>query len=405
MVDTSLSFYDGAFWDGKLYFSNRPYNGLFCADVTTGATEYLGRFPGEPRSAQALHKRVVADAGKLYFFPGYGHAIDVYSLEERSFSSIPVDRKGKEYTAEIVQVGKDVWILPVFSNQEARVLHLATGSVEEEPAFSAFFRAHGFKEDAYLLVRASYHEGKLWFALYDTDCVASWDLAKKEGQMISTGVPHLFALTVLHGQFFLLSNETAEVIRWNPLSGQKDVFHDQESSALEAAGKRPYNRLVDFDGECLLLPAFSTKLRKLEERNACVSVLWDLPMAEDERSCPTCFMGALENGRYYVFPLSSDVLYSMNSKGERQEKRLFWKNAGDRDEVRNEIRAEVDLLCYQDAGERPIFFEDAWHSLSVFLTAVGRSAFDDEKKQPDSCGETYGKKIYDRFCLEEGTIA
>lgn len=356
MVDTSLSFYDGAFWDGKLYFSNRPYNGLFCADVTTGATEYLGRFPGEPRSAQALHKRVVADAGKLYFFPGYGHAIDVYSLEERSFSSIPVDRKGKEYTAEIVQVGRDVWILPVFTDQDVQILHLDTGIVDVEPAFSAFFRAQGIRPETFLLVRASYHDGKIWFALFDTDRVASWDVEKRKGEIISVGVPHLFSLSVLKGQFFLLDNGKTDVVQWNPVTGQKETLRDEMFPEPDVAWGRPYNRIVDFQGTLLLLPAFSSKLRKIDAEAGTLSVLWNLPVSQWYFELPVCFMGKAHGNTWYGFPFYGAFLYVLEADGSRRATQLYLKQPQILDEVRNDIRMEQAASWCPGVESDPLYY-------------------------------------------------
>ncbi len=107
--------------DGYMWFSATGFNGLCRLYPENGRTEFMGFFLGEEINKTFLHSRVKNYGHKLIFTPNFSNGIDVYDIENDTFSRIPLPDnllkmygEGHTKTYAIEQVGHELIIFGFF---------------------------------------------------------------------------------------------------------------------------------------------------------------------------------------------------------------------------------------------------------------------------------------------------
>lgn len=114
--------------EGRIYFSNWFYNGLFQVEPETGKTTFLGSFEKETKSEYNLHWELFQWKGMIYFFPRRGRHIHVYSPTNHSMSTIEVRTLSDNFFRidEVLVDGENAIFLPMEKNAPIKKLDLNT---------------------------------------------------------------------------------------------------------------------------------------------------------------------------------------------------------------------------------------------------------------------------------------
>lgn len=90
-MDRQLCFWELSYLNGKIFFSNNSFNGLFETDRNFDKVKFLGSFPDEDLDGINLHRKVFVYGNSLFFVPFFGSAISEYIPDEKIFKTYLIE--------------------------------------------------------------------------------------------------------------------------------------------------------------------------------------------------------------------------------------------------------------------------------------------------------------------------
>ena len=262
---TPVSINDAIVYKNKLWFIINDFNGLASEDVETGDIEFVGEFANESYASKRLYETMQVCDGKIYFAPFYAKSIAVFDIEEKKFSSIPLDAKKVNCKSKqpifggSKMYGKYMFFVPVYSkviirlNTENQELDYITGWAEEVASIK-------FNDDAYVRRQVVLREGKLLIPFCNADAVMELDCETLEHKIYRIENEKIgFSGICFDGKDFWLSpRRDGNIVRWNPLTGHKDVIEldkDEGSTKILYA----YAGIASSQEKVMIFPLFNKK--------------------------------------------------------------------------------------------------------------------------------------------------
>ena len=306
-MNWNLVTYGAQLCNGKLWFSNKNFNGLFSIDVVTNELKYISSFPGEKLERWGMHKKCLIYKNRLIFIPAYGNNIHVYAPYDDSMITYQFDSNDLEKDPQIDRVSDAVirdgcvYILPMDYEGELKKFDVETGTLESVPEFMKQIREVSSDEKKYLLTRADIdNEGCIRFALWDKNILCNYDISKKKLYTHKCRVDHIFSSHIINGQVFIISNEVDSIYTISNNDGiEKLIGSEREQDDY----KRKYNRVIKFGSSIIVLPAFDDCVYAV--KNGEIVEITKLDMIIKDAPAIGSFDACMVNGDLWILPFGT----------------------------------------------------------------------------------------------------
>lgn len=210
------------------YASDYNRNGLFKVELDTGKCEYIKMFDGEPVNRYRMHCSAVWRKDKIYYIPGSGNGIDIYSVQNNTIEMIAVPfpeyKKYSFYNPQYKFIGavtqEDVlWLIP---STYPGIIRFDTKSKDMKII-------DDWLEDDEYMFRGGYtvENNQIIMANGKSNAVLIFDMEKEKGNIIHIGTMNNGVMSIcntkegiwfaprLQGAIVLWKKETNEIIEFN----------------------------------------------------------------------------------------------------------------------------------------------------------------------------------------------
>lgn len=214
-----LSFFASVKVGNQIFVSNLRYNGLYSIDIDTYEVNFVGRFPNYSENFLGLHESVQYYDNKLFFFPHYGSAIDVYDLDKNQFYGCKLhswekNKRSDNFTCSIsaYRCGDFFYLLPRFPNMPMVKYSIQKNEVVEEISLNLSDSLRN--KEAFNLTSGSVKiEDKIFYPLFDTNIIMVYDITTgKESYYEIEGVSQINGAMGFDGSAFWINAENDIVV-------------------------------------------------------------------------------------------------------------------------------------------------------------------------------------------------
>lgn len=354
-MEWNLKTYGGVVYKGFLWFSNNTFNGLFKMNIDTGNIEFVDFFPDERQDIAAAHKKCIYCNGKLFFLPARADHICIYDIEKARFFSIRIEKNDKEFCADAVLVGKDIYIFLLDPEQDLWILDTQSLKLSRAPSFkNAYRQVIGNKDIEFLLCRGNEYKGKIYFAFYGTDMVASYDILKEKLITYHTKIENIFSCFVDHGKCWIITNHTGEIYQYD-FKGEPVLIHSEGNVKND---NRRFNQIFKYKGKIWILPAYPGTIICFDEEGN--KTVYD-NFAGEELEHILFFGSILVKNERWILPFGLDNIYVIDENMKLDRRYSF---------LLRDKKSKSRILANLLEKKHEIIYEYKGFELSDFLDAV-----------------------------------
>lgn len=213
----------------NLWVSNIRFNGIYSINLRSGKTLFHGRFERHPYDKIVIHSYAGKYQNKLFFLPQNGDSIDLFDLDTEVIDSYPIDLwfgASVGVVAGRVVLDDVVYMLPKSTELVMTTFSLKSRSLKAfgEKAMKNIGRG-AVPEYNTLAINTTYARGKIWFAVFNTNMIASIDLYTEKERIYEISNAKELQTIKYDGIDFWIG-EGINVIRWTPDTGTIERFEN-----------------------------------------------------------------------------------------------------------------------------------------------------------------------------------
>lgn len=354
-MEWNLKTYGGAIYDGYLWFSNNTFNGLFRLSLSSGDIELVDFFPNEKKDIIAAHKKCIYHNGALFFFPAHANNIHIYIIADQKFRVIPINRGGREYCADAILVDDKIYVFTLYANQCVWILNTHDFSLCEISSIKTKYnQIFGNDEERIILCRCSEYNGKIYFAIYGTDMVASFDIKAEKLMVFHTGVEDIFSCYVDNGKCWMITCHTGNVYCYDFIS-KPVLMHRDDNVKYEC---RKYNQIINYADKIWIIPAYPGSIICFDSVDS--KTIYNNFSKENPKYI--LFFGIVQvKDEMWLLPFQLDYIYALN-----ENKRFKRKYSC----IFQDEKKKGEILAGLLEDKQNILYEHEHFNLSDFLKAV-----------------------------------
>ena len=243
-------------------FSNSRFNGLFLLDLETWETQFIGRFTEASEEIIGLHWDAKKYGSKIFFFRRIGAVIDVYDLVYERFETIKIPVEwlmgGQFYVSEVIMDSSVFYVMPRYKSRFVLVYDADMEIFLEPIVLGEKLISCGKEEDA-LAVSFCFNGGKIYFPVWNTNCLAVINVNDNTELIIQIEEARKLCSIGFDGEYFWFS-EWGNILKYNPSKGITERY----DNVLQLANN--YVTEFLFDGkQVLALPLWAENVKCLKE--------------------------------------------------------------------------------------------------------------------------------------------
>ena len=180
----ALSYFAYIDIDNTRWISNLRFNGLYAIDLKTNETTFHGRFSGLPLEGKGLHSFVKRYEDSLIFFPQEGSVINLYNMKTGEMSEVEVKewKDNRGIVSGVVQRADKFLLFPRYKNLSVLEFDSTDKKVKEFHSLSKLY-ALCESEEIELTRNICCVDNKVWFCVYNSNKVVSFDLDSKREEI------------------------------------------------------------------------------------------------------------------------------------------------------------------------------------------------------------------------------
>ena len=362
-MNWNLMTYGAQAKNGKLWFSNNKFNGLFCMNLNNMEVRFVSYFPEEKHGRWAMHKKCLVYKDKLIFVPAFGNHIHVYNILNGEISAYQIDEDTSEQSVDrvsdaIISDGY-VYLLPMNYNGELKRFNVDTGTLENIPEFMSQVRNVASDEKKYLLARADVDsKGCICFALWDSNILCSYDMSRRKLSTRKCGVDHIFSAHTIDDRSFLLTNSGDSVYEIYSSGSVKIILG---SGTTREKDERIYNRVIKFGDEIIVLPAFDDCVYAI--KNDRLTEIAKLDLISSESLKVSSFETCVVDNDLWILPFETSSCVVIGQDLSEKLRISF-------ELVDKKARRSILQDIFSESNEAGIVYESKDWGLGDFLSAI-----------------------------------
>lgn len=307
----------GTVVNGKLYFSEARFNGLFCMDLNTYECSFLTHFLEEPFLGGVLHRKCVQWKEWLYFLPERGRFIHAYNLETKKQKCYDLQGIGVQipYVYEPIIWKNKLFYFSMKQGSPMCVLDLDKQLLERDDRLAEWCNKQGVKKESRFGCRLG-SKGEWAYLVEDNqNCIIQWNLETGEGEVVKSDMHHLFGAVCVDKGLWLYARDNSSL-------HYRDISKNEHECAVETNCEGgTYNHVIGVGKVIVAVPKQGREIFYLEQGEKsfkCVDVLEGLPVdSEDEL-------------RFFGYDIDGMVVYLFLAVGQglikfdTEEKTVEW---------------------------------------------------------------------------------
>lgn len=386
-MDETVQFRD-AFVDNEyIFFSAEKFNGLFRVKIGGSEAEFLGHFPGEVMWQDAIHGRVLAMSGRLYFLPFKGKGIGIYDLLFQEISSIQLEEKEDSIITNFFVIGTDIYLISFKLEDPFYVFHTTTNTYEvaEDLWKKVQAQCSSYDEVCFSAHAVCVQNNKLYLTVNNRNVIIEVDLRNEQVSQFTLPVDYKCRNMLVNGEIFYFTlTDQCKIIRWN-LRTRKccEYIISEKTNSVWC----PYAAVVYWRGHFFVLSDREEGIWELDEKRKIGEKKPEYMPETFKRteSSKSLFWGYQHNKEMlFLFPNAGNGTVLMTKKGSMLFKVRYSNEAVD---IIREYRKQY--VDYQVLEGNVI--EEKKIKVGLFLSAV----FEETGNRKNKGGKSIGKGIWE----------
>ncbi len=265
-----LSCYAGVIENNYIYTVDRFYGALMEYNKETFSYRILTWIDCiNPGNLGFCVRKMIKDGDDFYFFLENSRDFLIWSQTKQSFR---IYGNENQYNQNAVVVSnafliqRDIWIYPGYSNQPLRCFHVETGEIEEYPSMEQKLAKEKIALEQSQFVLGTVQNETLWFVIYNTPYLISFDTVSHEWTVYSFGKEELLCNICYDGRdmwiCFIYKNT---FINWSPEYGVTDTYQISDSGLNMGIGD-PFNFIYGFGDRIFTIPMYDNPIYMIDKK-------------------------------------------------------------------------------------------------------------------------------------------
>lgn len=229
-------------------YSHRILTHIDCLDVSKG---------------QYIINKIIKVRDVFYFFLVNCHDFISWSLSDYKFHIFESHQK-KDQRYHLVSnaffwEGK-IWICPAYSDQSFRCFDTVTEKMTEYASIEKRICNHGIRFEGGQFIYASIENDRLWFAIYNTPYIASYNMKKDEWRFYSLAdFGKVFNICFDGNDLWICFMDQNIFLSWEPERGVKEIFQISDSELSMDKGD-PFKYIYGDQNYVYAIPTYDNNI-------------------------------------------------------------------------------------------------------------------------------------------------
>lgn len=363
--------------NGRIYFSEMRFNGLFCLNLNNNKCSFVTAFLNVSLDSRVLHRKCVQFGDWLYFLPeriSFIHAYNVVTGQQKCFDLHQIGVEGP-YIYEPVIWKNKLFYFPMKSGSTTCVLDLEQCDLEKDDRFGRWCNTMGVAKE--LGCRLGQQDEKVYFVENKKNRIICWNLEAEEGELIESCAKQLFGVTCAENAIWMYTQDEPNLY-YRDNSGAECLYEGE----FIYRGEAVYNHVVYVNGKIICVSKQGSELQVYHTEEKSFRLIDALDGAQIDFK---------EETRFFGYDVDGTMLYLFFAEGygfvkfDTQTMKAKWVPTVLTDE--REFH-RLEALQMKEIWKRDgIVYEGKHWSLGSFLVMDG-----DEKGE--SVTDSIGAKIY-----------
>lgn len=217
-----LEFINSYTYEGFRYFSNVDFNGLFRQNIVDGKVEFIDYFPNEILMKRFIHRSVIGNNKKMYFFPLFGKGITEYDLDRKKFRFLELNGKYNIWgISGAFFYYEKVILIPCNLAEYLLIFNTNTFEVQYISIFKEEFKHYGIDKIDVDLFGSILYKDYIYIALCETNLIVEINLNsyKIKVHSMEAGI-HFRNINIIDGDLWGTTTDNGIVLKidldfWN----------------------------------------------------------------------------------------------------------------------------------------------------------------------------------------------
>lgn len=229
-------------------FSHRAVTQITCMDIRKGIYRI---------------KQTIKAGNKFYFLLENSRDIIMWSQQNQSFQIYGSEHKYDEQrnvVSNAFLIKNNIWICPGYSNLPLRCFDIITAEIKEYPSVEYQMTKNGIKIEDIRFLFGAVDKETLWFAVYNTPHIASYDINHNKWKFYSFNEFGLVSNICFDGKDLWISFMQNNIfINWNAEEESAEVFKIP-TGELDMSKGDPFNYIYGFKNYIYVLPTYDNNI-------------------------------------------------------------------------------------------------------------------------------------------------
>ncbi len=229
-------------------YSHRILTHIDCLDVSKG---------------QYIIRKIIKVQDVFYFFLGNCLDFISWSLSDHKFHRYEShQKKDQRYylVSDAFFLEGKIWLCPCYSDQSFRCFDTVTEKITEYASIEKRICDHGIRFEGGQFIYASIENDRLWFAIYNTPYIASYNMKKDEWRFYSLADYGKVSIICFDGSDLWIGFMDQNIfLSWEPKCGVKEIFQISDSKLRMDKGD-PFKYIYGDRNYVYVIPTYDNNI-------------------------------------------------------------------------------------------------------------------------------------------------
>ncbi len=264
ITESHLSCFTGAVEEDKIYTVDITYGWLIEYNTRDYTHRILTKMSCMHIKRGGYYIRKIIKVGDmLYFFLGNSRDIISWSLSQQVFKIYGNEYKFDQqfqWVSNAFLVKDKIWICPAYSNQPLRCFDVNTQKISEYSFIEEQLSLTGIILKESQFVFASLENKILWFAIYNTPYVVSYNVERDRWNCYSFyEFGKVSNLSYDGNDLWIYFMDRRIFISWRPERGVLDIYEVSDMK-LDMSKGDPYSYIYGFQNNIFVIPTYDNDI-------------------------------------------------------------------------------------------------------------------------------------------------